>query len=110
MRLTELLGLRVVTTSGRVLGTVHDALLVQDGPPRGSLQASFRLHAVAVGRRSFGTRLGFVSGHVATPRFLNRLLGQQLTLVPWDAIVERDAERLLVADAPYELTDADGSV
>ena len=99
MRLTDLLGLHVVTASGRHLGTVHDALLVQDGPVRGSVQATFRLHALAVGRRSFGTRLGFVAGHVETPALLERLLGEDLVVVPWDAILDRDAEHLTVADA-----------
>ncbi len=55
MRLSELLGQEVVTTSGRRLGKVHDALLIQDGPIASETGAYFRLHALAVGQRSVGT-------------------------------------------------------
>jgi hypothetical protein len=106
MRLTELLGLDVSTVSGEHLGRVHDALLIQDGPMHGSVGASFRLHALAVGRRSLGARLGFVAGHVTTPAILDRFLGQDLMLVPWAAVIRWDAKRLVVANEVATTWDA----
>jgi hypothetical protein len=49
MRLSELVGTRVVTTEGDDLGRVHDVKLVQDGPLGVHGAAGLRLHALAVG-------------------------------------------------------------
>lgn len=98
MKLTDLLGCDVVTTTGRHVGKVHDALLVQDGPPASEMHASFRLHALAVGRRSIGTRLGFAHGHVTSPTVLRLLFGETLGLLPWEAIIERNNKRLVIDD------------
>jgi hypothetical protein len=96
MRLTDLLGLEVVDTEGRHLGKVNDALLVQDGPLTFGTDASFRLHAVAVGRGSIGARLGYSQGVVERPRLLKRLFGRSLLLIPWTEILERDEHRITV--------------
>ena len=100
MRLTDLLGLEVVSTDGRLLGKVHDALLVQDGALTSGTDASFRLHALAVGRGSIGARLGYSQGLVQRPRLVKRLFGRRLLLVPWAEIVERDEHRITVASSP----------
>jgi hypothetical protein len=96
MKLSELLGVLVVTTDGDELGHVHDALLVQDGPVGVLGLAGLRLHALAVGTRSFGTRLGYSHDTVTGPWLLRLLFHRSPTLVPWNAIVHRDAERIVV--------------
>jgi hypothetical protein len=96
MLLSELVGARVVTTSGDELGRVHDVLLVQDGPVGANGRAGLRLHALAVGRRSFGTKLGYAQGTVQGPWILRALLRKAPRLVPWRSVVERDGERIVV--------------
>jgi sporulation protein YlmC with PRC-barrel domain len=86
MRLSELIGREVVTVDGESLGVVHDALLVQDGPILRGTQAAFRLHALAVGRRAWGTQLGFRHGGVDRPWLLKKLLGRAPTMVQWTAV------------------------
>jgi hypothetical protein len=96
MLLSDLLGVQVVTTTGDDLGRVHDVLVVQDGPVNARGQAGMRLHALAVGKRSFGTQLGYAQGTVRGPWLLRVLLYKPPALVPWPAIVQRDAERIVV--------------
>jgi len=96
MKLSELLGVTVVTTEGEELGRVHDALLVQDGPVGAQGFAGLRLHALAVGTRSFGTKLGYTQGTVKGPWLLRAMFHRPPTLVPWLAIVHRSAERIVV--------------
>ena len=98
MRLSELLGCEVVTAAGKRLGKVHDVLLVQDGPLQSNQTAALRLHALAVGQRSYGTKLGYNQGTVAGPWLLRRLFHRPPTIVPWEAIVSRDSERIVVRD------------
>ena len=88
--------MHVVTTDGDELGRVHDVLLVQDGPLGANGAAGLRLHTLAVGKRSFGTQLGYTQGTVAGPWLLRRLFSRQPVLVPWTAIVERNHERIVV--------------
>lgn len=95
MRLSELLGCRVVSHEGAEIGRVHDVMLVQDGPMAGTGGAQFRVHGLAVGRRAFGTRLGVVPGHVEHPRWL-RVIGRGRQVVPWHAITEISADRITV--------------
>ena len=96
MKLSELVGVRVVTTDGDELGQVHDVLLVQDGPMGTHGAAGLRLHALAVGKRSFGTQLGYTQGTVSGPWVLRRLFSRAPALVPWTAVVERNHERIVV--------------
>jgi hypothetical protein len=100
MRLTDLLGVEVVDADGQRLGKVHDALLVQDGPLTSGTDASFRLHALAVGRGSIGARLGYSQGDVERPRLMKRLFGRSLLLIPWNEILDRDEHRITVASSP----------
>jgi hypothetical protein len=102
MRLSELVGIAVVTTDGEQLGRVHDVLLVQDGPVGAQGTAALRLHALAVGKRSFGTQLGYAEGTVEGPWVLRKLLARPPVLVPWDAIVDRDRDRIVVERRAYE--------
>ena len=96
MLLSDLLGTEVVTTDGTSLGRVHDVLVVQDGPLGAHGMAGLRLHALAVGRRSFGTRLGYAQGTVRGPWLLRKLLERPPTLIRWEAIVDRSEDRIVV--------------
>jgi sporulation protein YlmC with PRC-barrel domain len=96
MKLSELLGVEVVTADGKSLGKVHDVLLVQDGPIQANQSAALRLHALAVGRRSYGTKLGYAQGTVSGPWLLRRLLQRSPTVIPWHDVVSRDDDRIVV--------------
>jgi len=96
MLLSDLRGVRVVSTDDEELGHVHYVVLVQDGPVGANGRAGLRLHALAIGRRSFGAQLGYVQGTVQGPWLLRRLLRRQPRLVPWQAVVRRDADRIVV--------------
>ena len=105
MRLSELVGTEVVSTDGEWLGHVHDVMLVQDGPLGASGTAGLRLHALAVGTRAFGTRLGFTQGTVEGPWLLKALFAREPLLVPWGAIIERSEERIVVDPNGYRDVD-----
>src|SRR3954469_5444957 len=105
MLLSELVGARVVTTAGDELGHVHDVLLVQDAPVGASGPPARRLHALAVGRRSFGTKLGYAQGTVRGPWILRALLHKAPRLVQWRAGVERNRERIVVDAELLEESD-----
>jgi hypothetical protein len=105
MKLSELVGTTVVTSAGEELGRVHDVLLVQDGPVGAGGSAGLRLHALAVGRRAFGTQLGFNQGTVEGPWLLRKLFSRAPVLVPWTAVVERDDERIVVDAAGVDRGD-----
>jgi hypothetical protein len=96
MLLSDLIGVPVVTTSDEELGRVHDVLLVQDGPMGANGRAGLRLHALAVGKRSFGTKLGYAQGTVRGPWLLRAMLSHTPRLVPWPAVVARDQHRIVV--------------
>ncbi|MET0896212.1 MAG: PRC-barrel domain-containing protein [Acidimicrobiia bacterium] len=96
MRLSELVGVHVVTSDGKRLGRVHDVLLVQDGPVGPNLTAGLRLHALAVGRRSFGTQLGYTQGTVKGPWLFHKVFARPPRIVPWQAIVERRNGEIVV--------------
>jgi hypothetical protein len=106
MLLSDLLGVQVVTTTGDDLGRVHDVLVVQDGPVNARGQAALRLHALAVGKRSFGAQLGYAQDMVKGPWLLRVLFRKPPELVPWPAIVQRSKERIVVdADRLGELSE-----
>jgi hypothetical protein len=97
MRLNDVVGRPVVTVDGEELGKVHDVLLVQDGPVHTQAgTAGLRVHALAVGRRALGTQLGYTQGTVRGPWLLRAWFGRPPVLVPWAAIVRRDADRIVV--------------
>ena len=98
MKLTDLLGRDVVTTGGTHLGKIQDALLIQDGRPASEVGAYFRLHALAVGKRSVGSRLGYAHGHVDQPRLLKWLFGSDYMLVPWTDVITLEHDRIVVSE------------
>jgi sporulation protein YlmC with PRC-barrel domain len=96
MLLSDLMGVAVVDTHGHDLGRVHDVLLVQDGPMTSQAVARLRLHALAVGTRSFGSRLGYSHGRVRGPWLLARLFGRRADVIPWRAVVHHDRQRIVI--------------
>ena len=102
MLLSDLVGTRVVTVDGDDLGRVHDVLLVQDGPMGANDRAGLRLHALAVGTRSFGTQLGYAQETVQGPWMLRVLFHKAPRLVPWSWVVEHDDDRIVVDEPPGE--------
>jgi hypothetical protein len=98
MKLTDLLGKDVVDPSGKRLGRVEDLHLVQDGKPMLGGDNAFRLHGLIVGRRSFGTRLGYVErpGFSGSRRtrgpwliaVIIRALHRGAVYVPWNDVDE----------------------
>ena len=103
MRLSELVGTTVVTTEGETLGRVHDVMLVQDGPMGSRGTAALRLHALAVGKRSLGTQLGYSQGTVEGPWLLKQLFARPPRVVPWRAVVDHDGERIVVEPGRFHL-------
>ena len=73
MRLTDLLGSKVVDRTGRTIAVVTDVRLVQDGPVLGEIGAAFRVHGVVMGRSSIGAHMGFERRNVRGPWLLKRL-------------------------------------
>jgi hypothetical protein len=87
MRLSDLLGARVVDGEGRQLGHVKDVRLVQDGPYVEGFGHQLRVDALLVGTRPSGVRLGFGRGEVRRPRLLAAVFGlldRQAREIPWD--------------------------
>lgn len=67
MRLTDLLGARLVDRDGSDVGKVRDVWLVQDGPPAGPFGAALRVDRLVVGRFGLGSRLGYERPSVTGP-------------------------------------------
>lgn len=82
-RLEELLGKKIVTSDGKVLGHVFDIQLSRDG--------AHRVIALMYGQKSLLFRL-----HVYKPISTAFGLEQQPKTIPWEAVerVERSAVRL----------------
>jgi hypothetical protein len=104
VKLSELLERELVDETGRSWGQVHDALLVQDGPRLGSGFAAFRVHGLVAGRASLGTRLGYVGENAVRGPWpiavFVRWLHRRAVFVPWSAVREVTAERVVVAAPP----------
>jgi sporulation protein YlmC with PRC-barrel domain len=99
VRLSQLLGRRVLERGGRELGRVHDVRLVRDGPEIGSFGAAFRVHGLIVGTGAIGTRLGLEREQVKGPWPLTaaaRRLHADRISVHWSELwsVEEDAIRV----------------
>jgi hypothetical protein len=73
MRLSELLGAEVLDVKGRVVGKVHDARFVRDGPEQGLFGPAYRLQAIIVGSASIGVRLGYDRSRMKGPLPLKAL-------------------------------------
>ncbi len=89
MRLTDILGARVLDRDRVGLGHVHDVRMLQDGLRIGSLGAAPQVHLLIVGSPGIGVRLGFGRSEVRGPWIAAasfRHLHRDLLVVPWQAI------------------------
>ncbi|QNE21300.1 hypothetical protein F1D05_29520 [Kribbella qitaiheensis] len=87
MRLTELLGVRVLDAHGNDIGGVADVRLVQDGPLQPSMQAALRVDGLIVVERRASQLFGY-ERHVG-PALLRRIVHSRLGAVwylPWQDI------------------------
>jgi sporulation protein YlmC with PRC-barrel domain len=106
MRLSELLGARVVDDRGRSAGKVHDVRLVQDAPVGANLQAALRLDGLIVGPRAVGARLGYERARMHGPLLVRLLVGWLLhhgRYVPWDRVRAIQADRILISGSADDL-------
>ena len=87
MRLSELLGRRVVTESGRKLGHVHDVRAVRRGD-------RLLVTAVVVGRHGVFEHFGLGVG----PGRHGIKVRETANLVPWEAVVRVASGKLVVRD------------
>jgi sporulation protein YlmC with PRC-barrel domain len=106
MRLSELLGAEVVDADGRVVGTVHDARFVRDGPVQGLFGAAYRLQALVVGPASIGVRLGYDRSRMGGPAPLKaafRRIHRRARLVEWSRIASVEPGTIRLAGAAPDL-------
>ncbi len=99
MRASELLGRRVFDADGRDLGRVMGIRSVQDGPVSGAY-ALLRVESLVVHKRRIGAALGYQLREQSGPgpiSALMRWVHRDARLVPWTAVRDPDADRL-VAD------------
>jgi sporulation protein YlmC with PRC-barrel domain len=98
-RMSALLGVTVHDETGAELGEVHDAMLVQDGPPIETFGAALRMHGLLAGRGSTWARLGFDRDRVSGPwvfKALARRASSRALFLPWHAVRSRDGDRVVV--------------
>jgi sporulation protein YlmC with PRC-barrel domain len=89
MRLTDLLGARVLDVAGVHIGDVHDVRMTQDGLPIGGFGAALRVHSLVAGSPAVGVRLGFGRSNVRGPwvvESLFRRLHDDLRVIPWSLV------------------------
>jgi sporulation protein YlmC with PRC-barrel domain len=88
MRLTDLLGVRVVDAAGTEIGVVHDVGLVQDGPVVGTFGSALRVHWLLVGASATWSRLGVDRRSTHGPGLVKAVarIGARPWQVPWAAI------------------------
>lgn len=109
MRLSELLGRRVVDADGHDLGRVHDVRL--RGPGFASTEVAmgsppFRVDGLVVGSGGFADRLGFDRAGVRAPALVRvvakPLLGPSL-FVPWDRVAGLAERRVTITGSGADL-------
>jgi sporulation protein YlmC with PRC-barrel domain len=95
MRLSELLGCEVVDVDGQAVGTVHDVVLVQDGPIQGVWGAALRLESLMVGTGTIGTRLGVDRPATHRPWIVAVFFARRRRMVvPWEDVAHRGDGRI----------------
>ena len=110
MRLSDLLHSRVVDAEGADIGSVEDVRMVQDGPLLLPFGAAFRVEGLAVGRRSVGTRLGYVRGGLKGPwplRIIFAALERRACYVDWESVVSWDGTTARLSKRRDELRPLD---
>jgi hypothetical protein len=113
MRLSDLLGARVIGIDGRDHGVVTDVRLVQDGPILGMFGAAFRAHGLIVNRHRFGAHLGFDRAGVRGPWLLKRLFALvqgDPRYAAWDTVRSIEPHLIRIATPSGGLPPAGRSV
>ena len=89
MKLSEVLGAKVVTTDGVELGKVRDIWLRQDGPLLGLWGHALRIDALVVSRHAIGFDLGLRHGSIEGPKVLMALARRlpEPRTIPWDQVI-----------------------
>jgi len=106
MRLSELLGAKVVDEHGHTVGKVHDVRLVQEGPQAGGVGPGLRVEGLLVGRRALGARFGFDRGSVRGPWLLKAVfgsLGHDGHYLPWGRIRSIRARQICITGTAGDL-------
>ncbi len=109
MRLSELLGRRVIDSDGRDFGRVHDVRL--RGPGLGSPDAAigspaFRVDGLIVGSGGFADRLGFDRAGVRAPalvRVIATMFLRRSRFVPWNRVRALPAGRVTISGSGSDL-------
>jgi sporulation protein YlmC with PRC-barrel domain len=97
IRLSELLGLQVVTESGEKLGHVYDMRVERD--PRSSTESAgqkWRVKGLVVGGRGMLERFGIANAKKQEP-ILDR------DVIPWDTILRVRESKVVVRDGTKRL-------
>jgi hypothetical protein len=106
MHLSDLLHSRVLDADGAHVGAVEDVRMVQDGPLLLPFGAAFRVEGLMVGRRSIGTRLGYVRGGLRGPwllRVIFSALERRACYAAWDDVADWDGTTVRLAKRRHEL-------
>lgn len=96
MRVSDLLKLEAVDTSGERLGHVHDVRFTSVGGGAVGWTAA----SLIVGRGGFAARLGYAHGAVTHPRLLAAALAwltRHALEIPWQHVTEVREDRVVVA-------------
>ena len=104
MRLSELLGARVVDAHDNDIGAVADVRLVQDGPLLPSMQAALRVDGLIVVEHRVTHLFGY-ERHVG-PALLRRIVHGRLGEVwylPWQDVAQLTADRVYTRSGRADL-------
>lgn len=112
MRLSELLGRRVIDGEGRDVGRVHDVRLC--GPGVGTIEVAvgspaFRVQGLIVGSGGLVDRLGFDRAGVSAPalvRVIATALLRRSVFVPWDRVAHLGDDRIDITGSGRDLEPA----
>jgi sporulation protein YlmC with PRC-barrel domain len=99
MRISELLGCRVIDAAGKKVGTVIDVRLAVDGDLDDS-PAAPRVLGLVIGPHTAGAYLGYERTSVAQPVLLQKLVGWRhrgAFVCQWSDVDEIDSDTVVLA-------------
>lgn len=106
MRLSDLLGARVLDADGAEVGAVGDVRVTQDGPVLGTWGAALRVTGLVVSPVSAGSFLGYERGTVHGPWLVERIvtwLHRNAKYVEWADVTSVEDHVVRVARTRAEL-------